>query len=106
MAYFQTPLPLQTGLLQGAGEPGLRAQKMHLKCLLNKGMTWEQQRLGMTLVPLSPLTKHCQLLGHLPLRMNPNPVPEGEERMTWFILFEELRVPSALGASQSSIFIS
>lgn len=40
------------------------------------------------------------------LGMNPNPVPEGEERMTWFILFEELRVPSALGASHSSIFIS
>lgn len=26
--------------------------------------------------------------------------------MTWFILFEEHRVPRALGASQSSIFIS
>ena len=36
-----------------------------------------------------------------------NPGPTGrEERMTWFILFEELRVPSALGTSQSSIFIS
>lgn len=73
---------------------------------LNKALAHEQQRLGMTLIPLSPLLQHGQRLGHLPLGMNPDRVPEGEERMTWFILFEELRVPSALSASQSSIFIS
>lgn len=80
---FQTPLPHQTGTPLVPG-----AEKMPLKCALNQGKAWEQQRLGMTLILLSPLTEHtCQLLGYLPLGMNhkPNPVRRGDNDLVYSI---------------------
>lgn len=83
-------------------------QNMHLKCLLNGGEGLGAEAVGNGPHPSVPFGQT-----YLPAPMTfttgyiINPSPEGgEERMTWFILFEELRVPSALGTSQSSIFIS
>ena len=64
MICFQVHLSHQTGspFRESDWMPG--TWKMLLKCLLNGGgVGWEQERLGMTLIPVSPLTKHtCQLL--------------------------------------------
>lgn len=86
--------------------PGTR--KMRLKCLLNGGWGLGAGAAGNDPHPWVPFDQT-----YLPATLTfttgyiINPSPEGgEERMTWFILFKELRVPSALGTSQSSIFIS